>query len=119
MPIDSLARNLAREAATLRLAASLVDVSDPEETVPIFSQGTPARAGASLRVNLPVVFGGRAWRLDLAPVRPDLLPGETRDGRLMLAGAVLLTFLTGLFVLTEAGLSIAVAVEVQHLGPRS
>jgi PAS domain S-box-containing protein len=61
-----------------------------------------------------VVFGGRAWRLDLAPVRPDLLPGETRDGRLMLAGAVLLTFLTGLFVLTEAGLSIAVAVEVQH-----
>ena len=114
VPIDSLARNLAREAATLRLAASLVDVSDPEETVPIFSQGTPARAGASLRVNLPVVFGGRAWRLDLAPVRPDLLPGETRDGRLMLAGAVLLTFLTGLFVLTEAGLSIAVAVEVQH-----
>jgi PAS domain S-box-containing protein len=114
VPIDNLARNLAREAATLRLAASLVDVSDPEETVPIFTQGTPARAGASLRVNLPVVFGGRAWRLDLAPVRPDLLPGETRDGRLMLAGAVLLTFLTGLFVLTEAGLSIAVAVEVQH-----
>ena len=114
VPIDNLAQNLAREAATLRLAASLVDVSDPEETVEIFSQGTPARAGASLRVNLPVVFGGRAWRLDLAPVRPDLLPGETRDGRLMLAGAVLLTFLTGLFVLTEAGLSIAVAVEVQH-----
>jgi PAS domain S-box-containing protein len=114
VPIDSLAQNLAREAATLRLAASLVDVSDPEEVVPIFTQGTPARAGASLRVNLPVVFGGRAWRLDLAPVRPDLLPGETRDGRLMLAGAVLLTFLTGLFVLTEAGLSIAVAVEVQH-----
>jgi PAS domain S-box-containing protein len=114
LPIDSLAQNLAREAATLRLAASLVDVSDPLETVPIFSQGTPARAGASLRVSLPVVFGGRAWRLDLAPVRPDLLPGETRDGRLMLAGAVLLTFLTGLFVLTEAGLSIAVAVEVQH-----
>jgi PAS domain S-box-containing protein len=114
VPIDSLAQNLAREAATLRLAASLVDVTDPDETVPIFAQGTPARAGASLRVNLPVVFGGRAWRLDLAPVRPDLLPGETRDGRLMLAGAVLLTFLTGLFVLTEAGLSIAVAVEVQH-----
>ena len=114
LPIDSLAQNLAREAATLRLAASIVDVSDPEEIVPIFSQGTPARAGASLRVSLPVVFGGRAWRLDLAPVRPDLLPGETRDGRLMLAGAVLLTFLTGLFVLTEAGLSIAVAVEVQH-----
>ena len=114
MPIDSIAQNLAREAATLRLAASLVDVSNPAETVPIFSQGTPARAGASLRVSLPVVFGGRAWRLDLAPVRPDLLPGETRDGRLMLAGAVLLTFLTGLFVLTEAGLSIAVAVEVQH-----
>jgi len=114
VPIDNLAQNLAREAATLRLAASLVDVSDPEEVVPIFTQGTPARAGASLRVNLPVVFGGRAWRLDLAPVRPDLLPGETRDGRLMLAGAVLLTFLTGLFVLTEAGLSIAVAVEVQH-----
>ena len=114
LPIDSLAQNLAREAATLRLAASIVDVSDPEEIVPIFTQGTPARAGASLRVSLPVVFGGRAWRLDLAPVRPDLLPGETRDGRLMLAGAVLLTFLTGLFVLTEAGLSIAVAVEVQH-----
>jgi PAS domain S-box-containing protein len=114
VPIDNLAQNLAREAATLRLAASLVDVTDPDETVPIFSQGTPARAGASLRVNLPVVFGGRSWRLDLAPVRPDLLPGETRDGRLMLAGAVLLTFLTGLFVLTEAGLSIAVAVEVQH-----
>ena len=114
VPIDGLAQNLAREAATLRLAASLVDVSDPEEVLPIFTQGTPARAGASLRVNLPVVFGGRAWRLDLAPVRPDLLPGETRDGRLMLAGAVLLTFLTGLFVLTEAGLSIAVAVEVQH-----
>ena len=114
VPIDSLAQNLAREAATLRLAASLVDVTDPEESVPIFTQGTPARAGASLRVSLPVVFGGRAWRLDLAPVRPDLLPGETRDGRLMLAGAVLLTFLTGLFVLTEAGLSIAVAVEVQH-----
>jgi len=112
--IESLAQNLAREATTLRLAASLLDVSDPEEPVPIFSQGTPARAGASLRVNLPVVFGGRAWRLDLAPVRPDLLPGETRDGRLMLAGAVLLTFLTGLFVLTEAGLSIAVAVEVHH-----
>ncbi|HET9268066.1 MAG TPA: PAS domain S-box protein, partial [Vicinamibacterales bacterium] len=114
VPIDNLAQNLAREAATLRLAASLVDVTDPDETVPIFSQGTPARAGASLRVSLPVVFGGRSWRLDLAPVRPDLLPGETRDGRLMLAGAVLLTFLTGLFVLTEAGLSIAVAVEVQH-----
>jgi PAS domain S-box-containing protein len=114
VPIDSLAQNLAREAATLRLAASLADVSDPDDPVPIFSQGTPARAGASLRVSLPVVFGGRAWRLDLAPVRPDLLPGETRDGRLMLAGAVLLTFLTGLFVLTEAGLSIAVAVEVQH-----
>jgi PAS domain S-box-containing protein len=114
VPIDGLARNLAREAATLRLAASLVDVSDPAGALPIFSQGTPARAGASLRVSLPVVFGGRAWRLDLAPVRPDLLPGETRDGRLMLAGAVLLTFLTGLFVLTEAGLSIAVAVEVQH-----
>ena len=114
VPIDNLAQNLAREAATLGLAASLVDVSDPEDALPIFTQGTPARAGASLRVNLPVVFGGRAWRLDLAPVRPDLLPGETRDGRLMLAGAVLLTFLTGLFVLTEAGLSIAVAVEVQH-----
>ena len=114
LPIDSIAQNLAREAATLRLAAALVDVSDPAESVPIFMQGTPARAGASLRVSLPVVFGGRAWRLDLAPVRPDLLPGETRDGRLMLAGAVLLTFLTGLFVLTEAGLSIAVAVEVQH-----
>ena len=114
LPIDALAQNLAREAATLRLAASLVDASDPEHAVPIFTQGQPARAGASLRVNLPVVFGGRAWRLDLAPVRPDLLPGETRDGRLMLAGAVLLTFLTGLFVLTEAGLSIAVAVEVQH-----
>ena len=114
LPIDSLAQNLAREAATLRLAASLVDVTNPEDFVPIFTQGTPARAGASLRVSIPVVFGGRAWRLDLAPVRPDLLPGETRDGRLMLAGAVLLTFLTGLFVLTEAGLSIAVAVEVQH-----
>jgi len=114
LPIDSLAQNLAREAATLRLAASLVDVSDPEHPVAIFSQGVPASAGASLRVNLPVVLGGRAWRLDLAPTRPDLLPGETRDGRLMLAGAVLLTFLTGLFVLTEAGLSIAVAVEVRH-----
>ena len=60
LPIDSIAQNLAREASTLRLAASLVDVSDPAESVTIFSQGTPARAGASLRVSLPVVFGGRA-----------------------------------------------------------
>jgi hypothetical protein len=44
--------------------------------VPIFTQGTPARAGASLRVNLPVVFGGRAWRLDLAPVRPTCCPAR-------------------------------------------
>ncbi len=50
----------------------------------------------------------------MAPTRPDLLPGETSEGRLLLAGAMVLMFLTGLFVVTEAGLGVAVAAEVTH-----
>jgi PAS domain-containing protein len=115
VPIDNLAQNLAREAATLRLAASLVDVTDPDETLPIFSQGT---AGARRRQPARQPAGGvRRPRLAARPRRRaarTCCRAKTRDGRLMLAGAVLLTFLTGLFVLTEPGLSIAVAVEVQH-----
>ena len=86
----------------------------PDNEVTLLSQGRPATGGASLRVSLPVAFGGRTWRLDMAPTRPDLLPGETPEGRLLLAGAMVLMFLTGLFVVTEAGLGVAVAAEVTH-----
>jgi two-component system, NarL family, sensor histidine kinase EvgS len=114
VPVDHVSNQLAREAATLGLAVQLSDVTSLGPEIPILSQGRPATGGTSLRVSLPVAFGGRTWRLDMAPTRPDLLPGETSEGRLLLAGAVALMFLTGLFVVTEAGLGVAVAAEVTH-----
>jgi PAS domain S-box-containing protein len=114
VPVDHVSQELAREASTLGIAVRLSDVTAPDNEVILLSQGRPATGGASLRVALPVAFGGRTWRLDLAPTRPDLLPGETPEGRLLVAGAMVLMFLTGLFVVTEAGLGVAVAAEVTH-----
>ena len=114
VPVEHVSNQLAREAATLGLAVKLSDVTALGPEIPILSQGRPATGGTSLRVSLPVAFGGRTWRLDMAPTRPDLLPGETSEGRLLLAGAMALMFLTGLFVVTEAGLGVAVAAEVTH-----
>ncbi|HEY6509686.1 MAG TPA: ATP-binding protein, partial [Vicinamibacterales bacterium] len=112
--VDSMANELAREASTLGLSLRLSDVTRVERPVPLLAQGTPATGGASLRVSQPAVFGGRTWLLEMAPVRPDLLPGETPEGRLLLVSATVLMFLTGLFVVTEAGLGVAVAAEVTH-----
>ena len=114
VPVDHVSQELAREASTLGLAVQLSDVTAPDDEVSLLRQGRPVSGGASLRVALPVAFGGRTWRLDMAPTRPDLLPGETSEGRLLLAGAMVLMFLTGLFVVTEAGLGVAVAAEVTH-----
>jgi PAS domain S-box-containing protein len=114
VPIDHVSQELAREAATLGLAVRLSDVTDANREVTLLREGKPATGGTSLRVALPVSFGGRTWRLDMAPTRPDLLPGETPEGRLLLAGAMVLMFLSGLFVVTEAGLGVAVAAEVTH-----
>jgi PAS domain-containing protein len=112
VPVSTIASSLAREATTLELALGLSDVTVPDRPVPLMAAGEPASGGASLRLSMPVVFGGRTWLLDLAPSRPDLLPGETPSGRMLLAGAAVLMFLTGLFVVTETGLGAAVESEV-------
>ena len=114
VPVDHVSQELAREAATLGLAVRLSDVTTPGSEFTLLRQGRPAAGGTSLRVVTPVAFGGRTWQLDMAPTRPDLLPGETPEGRLLLAGAMVLMFLSGLFVVTEAGLGVAVAAEVTH-----
>ena len=115
VPVDHVSSELAREAATLGLAVKLSDVTALGHRSPHpRARDAPRPGGTSLRVSLPVAFGGRTWRLDMAPTRPDLLPGETSEGRLLLAGAMVLMFLTGLFVVTEAGLGVAVAAEVTH-----
>jgi PAS domain S-box-containing protein len=114
VPVDHVSQELAREASTLGLAVRLSDVTTPGSEFTLLRQGRPAAGGASLRIVTPVGFGGRTWRLDMAPTRPDLLPGETPEGRLLLAGAMVLMFLSGLFVVTEAGLGVAVAAEVTH-----
>jgi PAS domain S-box-containing protein len=114
VPVSTIASGLAREAGTLEIALSLSDVTVPDRPVPLMETGRPASGGASLRASMPVVFGGRTWLLDLAPSRPDLLPGETPSGRMLLAGAAVLMFLTGLFVVTETGLGAAVESEVTH-----
>jgi hypothetical protein len=107
--IDGLAQNLAREAAAP--AGRVARGCERPRRRCRLPQGTPGRAGAGLRVNYRWCSAG-AWRSTWRTRRPTAA-GETRrppDAR----GCRPLTFLTGLFVLTEAGLSIAVAVEVQH-----